>query len=183
MKIVLIDQDETIAQFETALYERLRLEGVPAIPVTQRRTYWVTDQYEPQWARDIERILAQRGFYENLEPVPGAIEAILEIARLQDVEVRICTSPVTSRYGYEEKHDWVRRHLGESFLRRIITTPDKTLVRGDVLVDDNPWIYGICLPQWRHVLFSNPNNSEVDHPLRLTSWAHWREELLPLLLP
>jgi hypothetical protein len=45
------------------------------------------------------------------------------------------------------------RVLGAEFTKRVILTRDKTLVRGDVLVDDKPEIRGVVAPNWRDVLF------------------------------
>ena len=37
----------------------------------------------------------------------------------------------------------MEEHLGSEFTKRVILTRDKTLVRGDVLIDDKPTIGGI----------------------------------------
>jgi len=38
--------------------------------------------------------------------------------------------------------EWVKQHLGESAVRRMILTHDKTMVNGDLLIDDRPSIKG-----------------------------------------
>lgn len=57
------------------------------------------------------------------------------------------------------QYAWVEKHLGHDFLEQVILTRDKTLVTGDILIDDKPDILGedrrrliqirICL-QTRH---------------------------------
>lgn len=45
-----------------------------------------------------------------------------------------------------EKYDWVDYYLGREWIRKIILTKDKTLVRGKILVDDRPRISGAMKP-------------------------------------
>jgi 5'-nucleotidase len=52
---------------------------------------------------------------------------------------------------------------------------DKTLVQGDVLIDDKPVVGGISIPQWRRVLFDQPYNRSVPGPR--VQWENWREIL------
>ena len=58
-------------------------------------------------------------------------------------EVFICTAPLTN---YEnsvlEKYKWVEKNFGHEWIKKIILTKDKTLIKGDILIDDNPEIFG-----------------------------------------
>ena len=40
------------------------------------------------------------------------------------------------------QYEWVQRYLGRSFMQRLILTRDKTIVNGDLLIDDLPVIKG-----------------------------------------
>lgn len=40
------------------------------------------------------------------------------------------------------QYAWVEKHLGYDFLEQVILTRDKTLISGDVLIDDKPDILG-----------------------------------------
>jgi 5'-nucleotidase len=75
----------------------------------------------------------------------------------------------------------VEGHLGTEFTTRVILTRDKTLVRGDGLIDDKPTIGGIATPQWRHVLFNQPYNRQFPGPR--VDWENWREALLEPTAP
>jgi len=58
-------------------------------------------------------------------------------------------------------------------MTRIITTNDKTVCRGTLLIDDHPNIRGSRFPSWRQVIFDQPyNQNRTDMP-RLTSWNNW----------
>uniref|UniRef100_A0A8C4KU32 Uncharacterized protein n=1 Tax=Equus asinus asinus TaxID=83772 RepID=A0A8C4KU32_EQUAS len=121
------------------------------------------------------------GFFLDLEPIPGALEAMREMNNMQDTEVFICTSP-PEKYDYSvyEKYCWVEKHLGPQFVERIILTRDKTVILGDLLIDDKDTIQGQEeTPSWEHILFTCCHNQHLVLPptrRRLLSWSDdWRE--------
>uniref|UniRef100_F7A8Z1 Jupiter microtubule associated homolog 1 n=1 Tax=Equus caballus TaxID=9796 RepID=F7A8Z1_HORSE len=121
------------------------------------------------------------GFFLDLEPIPGALEAMREMNDMQDTEVFICTSP-PEKYDYSvyEKYCWVEKHLGPQFVERIILTRDKTVILGDLLIDDKDTIQGQEeTPSWEHILFTCCHNQHLVLPptrRRLLSWSDdWRE--------
>ncbi len=83
---------------------------------------------------------------------------------------------IDSDDGVAEKFAWVKEHLGQEFVERIVLTRDKTLVRGDILVDDKPEVTGVCTPAWMHVLYDQPYNQHIRQKPRLT-WANYEEVL------
>ena len=58
----------------------------------------------------------------------------------------------------------------------MIVTRDKTVVAGDVLVDDKPSVDGVGIPSWEHVVFDQPYNRGTEGR-RLVSWRDWRRVL------
>ncbi|XP_055032100.2 5'(3')-deoxyribonucleotidase, mitochondrial isoform X2 [Misgurnus anguillicaudatus] len=128
-------------------------------------------------------IWESKDFFMELDPLPGGVEAVKEMSKMENTDVFICTSPI-KHYSYcpYEKYAWVEKHLGPNFLEQIILTRDKTIVTGDVLIDDKPDILGVePNPTWEHILFSACHNKHL--PLnpsqrRLLSWSDdWREML------
>jgi len=111
-----------------------------------------------------------------MEPIEGSLETLREIEML-GISVFICTSPLSQ---YEncvvEKYRWVEKYLGKEWIGRIILTKDKTLIRGDYLIDDKPEITGSNNPVWEHVLYERPYNQKVTGKRRLT-WDNWKDIL------
>jgi len=94
--------------------------------------------------------------------------------------VYICTSAITrSQYCAQEKINWIRRHLGESWIDRILITSNKTLVAGDILIDDKPSA-GQESKGWKQVLFDAPYNRNCSGP-RLRDWREWRTVVYEVL--
>jgi 5'-nucleotidase len=76
----------------------------------------------------------RRGFCRNLDPIPGAIEAIQRLNLIADIYV--VTSPLSALDTWaHEREAWIKERLGFSN-KRIISTSAKHLVHGDFLVDD-----------------------------------------------
>ncbi|XP_070630200.1 5'(3')-deoxyribonucleotidase, cytosolic type isoform X3 [Bos indicus] len=77
-------------------------------------------------------------------------------------------------------YHWVEKHLGPQFVERIILTSDKTVISGDLLIDDKEVIQGHEeTPSWEHILFTCCHNQHLaltPPRRRLRSWSdNWRE--------
>jgi 5'-nucleotidase len=177
--IVLVDLDNTIADFEGNFIRnwRARYPHLPHIPREERKNFYQTKDYPAEHTAKVKNIIVSEGFFCDLEPVPGAINALHAMLDM-DWEVHICTS---SYYNYVEcvrcKYAWVLEHLGQEWQKRTIIASDKTLVRGDVLIDDRPYIKGNHTPVWEYILFDQPYNRQVTEFRRL-DWSNWREVLM-----
>lgn len=176
--LILVDQDGVLADFDAAFTTRMRdaYPGAPAVDATTRDVWKVRDCYPPDWAGPVDAVPRAPGFFAGLPPVDGARQALEEM-RAAGHDVFICTSPLSD---YEncvlEKHTWVEQHLGRDWVRRVILTKDKTLVRGDVLIDDKPAVTGLLTPAWTHVVFDRSYNRTSPGP-RLPSWSAWADVL------
>jgi 5'-nucleotidase len=175
---ILVDMDGVIADFDGGFLKRWR-ERHPEkffIPLEERTTFYVRDQYPDELKPLVTEILLEPGFFREIMPMDGAREALLEMERM-GLELFICSSPLsTYRNCVLEKYEWVEKNLGPDWVKRIILTKDKTLVKADFLIDDKPEITGAeSAPVWEHVIYDRPYNRAVNKK-RLT-WANWKEVL------
>jgi 5'(3')-deoxyribonucleotidase len=114
-KIVYIDMDDTIADFFKAAYDI----GPNGIWIDESRMY-------------ID------GFFENLEPIAGALEGVRRLLRKPEYDVWICTQPLAeSAASYIEKVRWINKWFPE-LNGKIVMTQHKGLCLGEYLIDDNP---------------------------------------------
>lgn len=175
---ILFDQDNVVSDFDGHLGQLLaeKHPEIQQMPLDTRTTFYYEDDY-PEHRGKISRVYLERGFFLDLPLIHGAKEGLLRLLELGH-DVRICTSPVTKNdYCLYEKYHWIKQNLPE-FTKRLIVTKDKTLIRGDVLVDDKPKITGVMSPRWKHILFDQPYNRRVSGPRM--SWDKF-EEFLALL--
>lgn len=187
-KIVLFDMDGVLCNYNGKLlqlaHERFNL---PLYTQEDCSVFETQNIFPKEFHNLVNGLSSEKGFYESLDTIPGAVEAFHEIADENHddgvADVFICTSPKrfeNSPYSLTEKSAWVAQHLGTKFVNRIIFTRDKTVVRGHILIDDKPVISGACVPDWTHVYYDAPYNRGFKNP-RVTLWRNWRTTLLPLL--
>jgi 5'(3')-deoxyribonucleotidase len=78
---------------------------------------------------------SQYGFFLALEPIKDAIESFKKLEEYFDVW--ILTRPsIQNPLCYTEKAIWVREKLGLETQRKTVMACDKSLLKGDFLVDD-----------------------------------------------
>jgi 5'(3')-deoxyribonucleotidase len=76
------------------------------------------------------------GFFLSLEPLEFAIEGVKILQTKYDVW--ILTRPsIKNTHCYTEKAEWIKKYFGEDMLNKMILCPDKSLVKGDFLIDDD----------------------------------------------
>jgi len=101
------------------------------------------------------------GFFRNLEPMEDAIESYKILEKYFDLW--ILTKPsIHNPLCYSEKREWVETHLGFETCNKLILSPDKSLLKGHYLIDDNihegfegkllHFGVGKDFPNWNYVL-------------------------------
>lgn len=80
----------------------------------------------------------EKGFYRNLKVNDGALEAIDKILSSNKIDLYVASKPaVKNPYCASEKYEWLQEHFPPLFKKTFLTC-DKTLLRGDMLIDDHP---------------------------------------------
>lgn len=109
--IVYIDMDDTICRLQPALDEARKRDPDTRFP-----------QGVP-------------GFFENLDPIPGAIRAVNQLRSRADVYILTAPS-VRNAHCYTEKRLWIEKHFDLDFCDKLIICPNKALLKGDIIIDD-----------------------------------------------
>lgn len=176
---ILVDMDGVVTDFDGEFLQRWRKHHPEKfyIPIEERTLFYVKDQYPDELKPLVQDILLESTFFSEMLPMPGAKEALEEMVA-RGYEVFICSSPL-STYGncVLEKYKWVEEFLGPAWVKRIILTKDKTIVKADYLIDDKPEVTGAEKnPGWEHILYDRPYNRGINKK-RIT-WENWKEILL-----
>ena len=86
---------------------------------------------------DIAFPQSQYGFYANLAPITGAIESVQKLINSEKFDPYILTAPSTRNpFSYTEKRVWIEKYFGIEFTEKLIISPNKGLLKGDILIDD-----------------------------------------------
>lgn len=150
--------------------------AITPVPYEQMIEYNCELLYPEHQRERVRSVWLSDGLFASFDLIPGAIEAIHELASLANIT--IATTPTEeSRTCLQDKQDDVRKHLGREWVSRLIFTFDKTQIQGDILVDDKPEIIGRFKPTWEHVLYTQPYNLKVQGKRRLT----WQEDYRKIL--
>jgi 5'-nucleotidase len=175
---LLIDQDGVIAKWYPEFLKRWKAKypDKPFVDVGQLKSFYIEDGYPEEDHDKIQYIIRNGDFYESMDPMDGALEALKDMQlNCQDfIDPYICTAPeldFTALDCHSQKARWVRNHLGEWWLKRMVLTKDKTLVRGHILIDDKPTITGAMKPTWEHMVFTSSYSGMPEG--HTFSWKDW----------
>ncbi|RPI92930.1 MAG: 5'-3'-deoxyribonucleotidase [Chloroflexi bacterium] len=176
---ILIDMDGVISDYDQEFLQRWRSRHADKfyVPVEARTTFYVVDEYPEELKPLAAEIVLESGFFRDMVPVSGAKEALEEM-RAMGFEVFICSSPLSTYQNCVlEKYEWVEEHLGAAWVRQLILTKDKTVIKGDFLIDDKPLITGAQdPPDWEHIVYDRPYNRGTNK--RRITWNNWKDVLV-----
>lgn len=115
----------------------------------------------------------QEGFFNTLEPINGFQSTLKRWRDEYGWKIFFCSSPsIRSPTCHSDKSQWLRNYLDDDFARHLILTKDKTVVFGDILIDDRPNVenHGEINPSWTQILFENAYTQDVEMPHRISGW-------------
>lgn len=158
--ILLVDMDDVIADLHTAWcewYNRIYDDNMD--PEFFRHDWAIHDHVK--CGVDVYKILSMENFGRSLKPMEGAIDAMKLL--YEKYNTCIVSSASSSGQFSLEKHLWLERHMPFFNLRRLILCHEKSLVRGDIILDDrhknvNSWLS--MNPRGTGILFEAPHNSK-----------------------
>lgn len=171
---ILLDLDSVLADWNAHYDECLdghgsAAAGIPRASRGEQRGWDLNEGLGPRQRAVVKEIMTRPGFYAQLKPIPGAKAAIRRL-REAGHSVHIVTAPYLSNSTCaSDKLAWIGKHLGHDLPALTVITNDKTLVRGDILVDDKPVITGSLEPDWQHVYFTQSWNQGLPGP-RIDDW-------------
>lgn len=145
--IIYIDMDDVLCDFSGAHKRALELNPVISIPQSLF------------------------GFYQKLNPLPGAIETLKALYGSSSYTPYILTAPsIKNPFSYTEKRVWIEEWLGYPFVERLIICSHKGLLKGDILIDDNSCGRGQELFEGKLIHFGSakfPNWQSINKELNL----------------
>ena len=135
--IIALDCDGVLADFMSAVLALVNKHG-KSYTLDDVKTFnmWSHFDLTPIQREFVRSVMGSRGFFESLEPYPGANDAV---AKLQLHARVICvTSPWhdSPTFAYERRC-WLKRHFDINS-KDVVVCKDKTLVAADFLLDDCP---------------------------------------------
>ncbi len=113
MQIIYVDMDNVLVDFESGIDQ-------------------LSEETYQEYQDDLDEV---PGFFRDLPPVEGAIDAFHKLSAQYDVYI-LSTAPWRNPSAWIDKLLWVKKHLPEVAHKRLILSHNKHLNRGDYLIDD-----------------------------------------------
>jgi len=141
-KILYVDMDGVVADFDKAMNKL-----APDLPLGDG------DDYEIRSKIVDEIVTKNPGFFEKLELINGALEAIEQLKDKYDIY--FLSSPMSAvPHSYMGKRIWTKEKFGNWANKRLILTHRKDLCIGDILIDDR-FKNGAAEFQGKHIHFGS----------------------------
>jgi len=175
---LLYDLDGTLVHFDRGYDLRLNTKYAhfPDIPRSANQlsfNLWEGRTDEEKVA--IREIMDEPGFYADLEPMAGAVEAVKTAADMGHEVFFLSTPWTTNPTCAQDKYDWVGLHFGDDWRDKLILASDKSVISGDILFDDKFPISKKERADWIQVYYDQPYNQGASG-YRLFSWdiCEWK---------
>jgi 5'(3')-deoxyribonucleotidase len=122
----------------------------------------------------LDSYLRSEDFFEVLEVMP---ESQRVMRRLQTkYEVFIATAAMEVPTSFQQKYRWLAKHFPFISSSNIVYCGDKSILRADYLIDDNP--RQLRLFEGVGILFTSPHNLRVKGYKRVKDWLEVEELFL-----
>ena len=166
LKRICIDMDEVIADAVAEHLLRYNLEFNENVTVEDLEGKWLWDVVQRDRHEALERYLRSADFFRVLEVMPDAQRVIRALQGRYEVFIATAAMEVPNSFG--AKFNWLAEHFPFIAPSQIVFCGDKSILRGDYLIDDNP-------RQLRRfagegILFSSPHNKQVQGFRRVKDW-------------
>lgn len=146
-----IDLDGVVFDFDGRMLAEFAKRGIYFSSVQEMQTQIPKDHNLVLLHR---KIRAERGFFRDLDLLPGALEHVLLLKERYDIYF-VSTPEVNNPTCCEDKLHSIASIFGPELLCKTIFAHDKTLVRVDVLIDDKEVITGCLPPSFKHIHFTS----------------------------
>ena len=163
---IAIDMDEVIADAVAEHLLRYNAEFGERVTTADLHGKWLWEVVDQARHPALEGYLRSDDFFAVLGVMPHA-QRVIE--RLQErYDVFIATAAMEVPTSFNAKYEWLKRHFPTIRPSHIVFCGDKSILRADFLIDDNPRQLGRF--QGEGILFHSPHNVHVEGYRRVRDW-------------
>lgn len=178
--IILCDMDGVICDLHRPWIDWYNRRFTDTLSVDDIRSWEMRDVVRADARENVYDFLQKPKLYCDLEPLPGAIEALTRLHKKH--RVILVSTPSRDPQTAADKLTWVEKHLPWA-RRSYMLTAHKDLVRGDVFIDDAPHnlaAYYRAWPAAHLVCVDWPYNKDVHCDMRALDWQHMDQAWLAI---
>lgn len=166
MHRIAIDMDEVLADTLSEHLARYNRDHGESVTKADLEGKWLWDIVSIDRHERLEGYLRSEDFFEDL-PVIADSQRVLR-ALAERFEIYIATSAMEFPNSFGPKYRWLRRHFPFLDPRHFVFCGDKSILRADYLIDDQPRHFLTFSGQG--ILFTAPHNMGVSGYPRVDNW-------------
>lgn len=165
-RIICVDMDEVIADALGEHLLRYNRDFSERLTPADLEGRWLWDFVPAERQQTLFDYMTSEDFFAVLRVMPHA-QRVLE--RLQsEYEIYIATAAMEVPSSFNAKFEWLKQHFPFIPPSHIVFCGNKSILRGDYLIDDNP--RQLRLFHGEGILFSSPANARVTGFRRVRDW-------------
>ncbi len=173
-QIICVDMDEVIADALGEHLLRYNRDFSERLTPADLEGRWLWDFVPAERQQTLVDYMMSEDFFAVLRVMPHA-QRVLE--RLQSrYEIYIATAAMEVPSSFNAKFHWLKQHFSFIPPSHIVFCGNKSILRGDYLIDDNP--RQLRLFRGEGILFSSPANVHVKGFRRVRDWLEIEELFL-----
>ncbi len=174
MKRICVDMDEVMADAVAEHLFRYNRDFSANLTVADLSGKWLWDVVEVEHHPALEAYLRSEDFFAVLDVMPDAPRVLGELQK--KYEVFIATAAMEVPTSFAAKYEWLARHFPFIHASHIVFCGDKSILKADYLIDDNP-------RQLRRfagegILYDSHHNIDVTGFRRVKNWLEVEELFL-----
>jgi len=137
VKTIYVDMDDTVAVCDGVLLERYNnMKSCHGEKLTPYHLLPPYNMLSKEVRRLLESYLAEPGFFSNLPVVEGCKQVLLDWHKEGNFIYFVTKPFYPSKTCFSDKLEWVERHFPWLGKHRVIFIQEKSLLYGDVIIDD-----------------------------------------------
>jgi len=136
LKRIAVDMDEVIADTVAEHLTRYNRDYSGNITKADLRGKWIWDVVAIDRHPRLEEYLRSDDFFDVLDVIPDAQRVLKKLQ--QHFEVFIASAAMEVPTSFNAKYRWLERHFPTIPATNIVFCGDKSILRADYLIDDNP---------------------------------------------
>lgn len=168
MHTLLIDMDDVLGDLLSAWMNLLNSRYNLNVDVTEVIDWNMEIFYPTLTPEQIFSPLEEKELWEEVQPVPGS-QKYLKMLHEEGFNIKICTAASPLEFALKTKY-FFNQHFSFIDPSDVICVKDKSLIRGDILLDDN--YRNLSGGEYEGVLFDKPYNRKYDFK-RVESWSQF----------
>ena len=163
---IAIDMDDVIADTSASLLALYNVEFEESITMDQLSGTHLLEFAPGERRARVQSYLFDADFFDGLPVIRESVRVIQALN--ERYEVFFATAAMHYPECFGARYQWLRTHFSFIPPRRIVFCGDKSILKADYLIDDNPWqlerFHG------HGILFSAPHNAGITGFRRVHNW-------------